>query len=107
MLFWRVTKKYVHWFGLARPDRSEIRWFFGLSGWFMLWKLVNQLMVAGDVVVLGVLASVEQVSVYSLSKFLPEAVLPLLSMLVMGGVPGLGGVIGAGHHARPDGSAAR
>lgn len=99
-LFWQVTKRYVPWFGAARPLRSEVRWFFGLSGWFMLWKLVNQLMVAGDVVVLGSFASVDAVTVYSLSKFVPEAVLPLLSMLVMGGVPGLGGVIGSGDLAR-------
>ncbi len=99
-LFWRVTKHNVPWFSMARPHRAEVRWFFGLSGWFMLWKLVNQLMVAGDVVVLGAVASVEAVSVYSLSKFVPEAVLPLLSMLVMGGVPGLGGVIGSGDFAR-------
>lgn len=99
-MFWQVTRRHVPWFGAARPQRAEVRWFFGLSGWFMLWKLVNQLMIAGDVVVLGALASVEAVSVYSLTKFVPEAVLPLLSMLVMGGVPGLGGVIGAGEFER-------
>ncbi len=99
-VFYRVTKRYVPWYAISRPTRTEIRWFFGLSGWFMLWKFVNQLMVAGDVVVLGSFASVDAVSVYSLTKFVPEAVLPLLSMLVMGGLPGLGGVIGFGDHDR-------
>lgn len=100
VVFWRITKVHVPWFGVARPHRREIRWFFGLSSWFMVWKLVNQLMMSGDVLVLGVVGSVELVTAYSLTKFIPEATLPLLSMLVMGGVPGLGGIIGAGDHAR-------
>ncbi|MGD9704285.1 MAG: lipopolysaccharide biosynthesis protein [Acidimicrobiia bacterium] len=99
-VFWRITKTHVPWFGLARPRRDEVRWFFGLSSWFMMWKLVNQLMMSGDVLVLGVLGSVELVGIYSLTKFIPEATLPLLSMLVMGGIPGLGGIIGAGDHPR-------
>lgn len=100
VVFWRITRTHVPWFGAARPHRSEVRWFFGLSSWFMVWKLVNQLMLSGDVLVLGILGSVELVSTYSLTKFIPEATLPLLSMLVMGGIPGLGGLIGGGDHAR-------
>ena len=100
VLFWRITRAHVPWFRAAWPLRREVRWFFGLSSWFMVWKLVNQLMMSGDVLVLGVVGSVELVSIYALTKFIPEATLPLLSMLVMGGIPGLGGIIGAGDHAR-------
>ncbi len=99
-VFWRITRTHVPWFGIARPRRREVRWFAGLSGWFMLWKFVNQLMMSGDVLVLGVIGSVGLVTSYSLTKFIPEATLPLLSMLVMGGIPGLGGIIGAGEHQR-------
>jgi O-antigen/teichoic acid export membrane protein len=98
--FWRITKKHVPWFGVAAPLRNEMRWFFGLSSWFVVWKFVNQLMLSGDVLVLGIVGSVELVTVYSLTKFIPEAVLPLLAMLVMGGIPGLGGIIGARDHER-------
>ena len=99
-VFWRIARVHVRWFGAARPRAREVRWFFGLSSWFMLWKLVNQLMMSGDVLVLGILGSVELVTTYALTKFIPEATLPLLAMLVMGGIPGLGGIIGAGEHAR-------
>ena len=99
-VFWKITRTNVKWFGSARPRRPEVRWFFGLSSWFMVWKFVNQLMMAGDVLVLGIFGSVELVSTYTLTKFIPEAILPLLSMLVMGGIPGLGGIIGARDHAR-------
>jgi O-antigen/teichoic acid export membrane protein len=99
-LFWRITRRHVPWFGLARPSRPEVRWFLGLSTWFTVWKFVNQLMVAGDVLVLGAFASVEEVTVYSLSKFIPEAVLPLIALMVMGGIPGLGGIIGGGNLGR-------
>ena len=99
-LFWRVTARYVPWFAVSRPSRREVRWFLGLSSWFTGWKLVNQLLVAGDVVVLGVVGSVELVTVYTLMKYVPEAILPLIALLVQGGVPALGGMIGAGEHER-------
>ena len=76
-VFWRIARVHVRWFGAARPRAREVRWFFGLSSWFMLWKLVNQLMMSGDVLVLGVLGSVELVTTYSLTKFIPEATPPV------------------------------
>jgi hypothetical protein len=31
LMFWRVARKYVSWFGIARPTRQNVRWFLGLS----------------------------------------------------------------------------
>jgi O-antigen/teichoic acid export membrane protein len=95
-LFWRVTRTHVPWFGLARPSRDALRWFVGLSSWFLGWKLVFELMTASDVIILGTFASVSLVTVYVLTKFVAEALSRLLVIVVNGATPGLGGLVGAG-----------
>lgn len=100
VLFWRITRTHVRWFGLARPSRTVVRWFLGLSSWFLGWKLVTQLMIASDVLILGVLASVGLVSVYVLTKFVAEALNRLLLVLINGVTPGLAGLVGAGEHGK-------
>lgn len=94
-LFLRVVRKQVPWFGFAMPTFEIARWFSGLSGWFVVWKLVSQLMLAGDVLILGVFDSVVLVSVYTLTKYVPETLIRLSGTVVFNIAPGLGGIIGA------------
>jgi O-antigen/teichoic acid export membrane protein len=96
VLFLKVVRTHVPWFGLSRPSRKTVRWFLGLSGWFMGWKYVWELMTAADVLVIGFFASVELVAVYSLTKFIPDATIPLINTIVQGSSAGLGGIIGRG-----------
>lgn len=94
--FLHVVYRAVPWFGLAWPTRPELRQFFGLSGWFFIWRLVMQLMMSSDVLVLGRLGSVEAVTTYTLTKYVPETLISLVAIMATGITPGLGGVIGAG-----------
>jgi O-antigen/teichoic acid export membrane protein len=96
LLFMRIVRSHVAWAGIARPTMAAVRRFVGLSGWFAVWKLVMQAMLAGDVVVLGIVDSVESVTTYSLTRFAPEAVLAGAAVLVTGLAPGLGGLVGSG-----------
>jgi O-antigen/teichoic acid export membrane protein len=100
LLFWQVTRSNVGWFGVSRPTRKDIRWFLGLSAWFSGWKFVYELLTAGDVIVLGVFGSVELVTVYTLTKFVTQALVPLIAVLFEGSSPGLGAIIGSGNHQR-------
>lgn len=95
-LFLRVTRTYVPWLGIEWPDRATLRSFFDLSGWFLVWRLVMSWMMAADVLLLGTLASVELVTSYSLSKYVPEAIVNVVGIAVFGIAPGLGRIIGAG-----------
>jgi O-antigen/teichoic acid export membrane protein len=73
-----------------------VRQFFGLSGWFLVWRLVTQLMTASDLMILGVFASAQLVTVYSLTKYAPETLINIVAIVVFGSSPGLGGIIGSG-----------
>jgi hypothetical protein len=58
------------------------------------------LMMASDVIVLGMLESVESVTNYSLTKYAPETLITVVAIAIFGISPGLGGIIGSGNLAR-------
>jgi O-antigen/teichoic acid export membrane protein len=91
-----IVKIYSPWFGIARSSRTMVKEFLKLSGWFMAWNLIMSLMISSDIVILGLLKSVESVTLYTLSKYAPETLITLISMMVFGVLPGLSGIIGSG-----------
>jgi len=96
LFFLWVLRSYVPWFGLSRPSKQMVRNFFGLSGWFLVWRLVTQLMTASDLIILGMFASAPLVTVYSLTKYAPETLINIVAIVAFGSSPGLGGIIGSG-----------
>jgi O-antigen/teichoic acid export membrane protein len=96
LLFLKIVRTYAPWFRVVLPSRAEVRAFFGLSCWFLLWRLVNLLLMASDVLVLGKLGSVEAVSTYTLTKYSPETLISMIAIVVYGISPGLGGIVGSG-----------
>lgn len=96
LFFLFIVRSYVPWLGLARPTIQGVREFLGLSGWFLVWRLVMQLMMASDLIILAAFASAGLVTTYSLTKYVPETLVNLVAIVVLGSTPGLGGIIGSG-----------
>jgi O-antigen/teichoic acid export membrane protein len=96
VLFFIVAKKYSPWFGVAKPSYEKARTFLQLSIWFMAWDLVFSIMIASDVVLLGLLNSVESVTSYALTKHAPNILISIIEIMVFGILPGLGAIIGSG-----------
>ena len=95
-----VVRTYAPWFGIAKPRLVDTRQMLGLSWWFMGWNLVTSLLLASDVVVLGLLNSVESVTNYSLTKYVPETLIGVIVIIVFGIMPGLGSIIGTGDYGK-------
>ncbi len=91
-----IARSRVAWFGIAKPSLAEVRGFLRLSWWFLLWNLVMQVMLASDVVVLGIVGSPTLVTTYTLAKYLPQAIIVAVATVIFAIMPGLGGLIGAG-----------
>lgn len=91
-----ICKKFIPWFGIKRPSFDLVKRFLGLSGWYFAGDIVSNITFASDVVVLGLLNSVESVTSYTLTKYIPETMISLIAILVVGILPGLGGIIGTG-----------
>jgi O-antigen/teichoic acid export membrane protein len=94
LLFWVVVKKCVPWFGIARPSRIEVRSFLRISNWWFVWSWITKLMVASDVVILGVVGSAQLVTTYVLTSYAGLSLLSLVTITIGAVTPGLGGVIG-------------
>lgn len=95
-----VVKSYTPWFGVTKPQVIDVRQMLGLSWWFMGWNLVTTLLLASDVVVLGLLNSVESVTNYSLTKYVPETLIGVIVIIIFGIMPGLGSIIGTGDYQK-------
>jgi O-antigen/teichoic acid export membrane protein len=95
-----LARTYVPWFGVARPDGRAVRRFIGLSWWFLVWNLVMKVTMGGDIIVLGIAGSPDQVATYALTRFIPITIMAGITSLIFGMAPGLGGLIGAGQVAR-------
>lgn len=98
VFFLWVMKDYAPWFGSAKPSFRSVIQFLNLSWWFMAWNLIMNLMTASDVVILGVLLSVQTVTDYTLSKYVPETLISIVAIMAFGIAPGLGGIIGTGNY---------
>jgi O-antigen/teichoic acid export membrane protein len=96
VVFWSITRRRLAWFGLARPSRTLARWFLGLSAWFLGWKLVLELMIASDVLVLALFVPLATVAAFALTKWVCDAMAQVLSMVVQATIPGIGGYLGSG-----------
>ncbi len=99
-VYFLLARVYVPWFGYARPDRGAVRRFLGLSWWFLLWNFVMKVTMGGDIIVLGIAGSTTDVTMYSLTRFIPITVMDGVTSLIFGMAPGLGGLIGAGEMSR-------
>jgi O-antigen/teichoic acid export membrane protein len=95
-----IMRGHISWAGIARPRRRHVLQFLGLSGWFWAWNTVASFMMDSDVVVLGFFNSMEIITVYTLNKYVPDAIISMIVMVVIGVVPGLGGIIGSGDMKR-------
>lgn len=100
ILFFLIVRHYVTWFGIAKPSLKGLGQFLRLSGWFLLWSLVIQMMTGSDIVVLGIAGSTQEVTSYTLARYLPTMILALGTIVIFGILPGLGGLIGAGDMER-------
>jgi len=99
-VFWVITRRRLPWFGVARPPHQVLRWFLGLSLWFLGWKFVLELMIASDLLILAAFAPLAVVAAFALTKFVTDALTQSLALLVQASIPGIGGHLGAGRLAR-------
>ena len=97
--YWWIARGAVAWFGAARPTRADIRALFAMSSWLSAGDLIAKLVLASDLVVLGVMLSPAVVATYVLTSYAARTAVNLHSAAVTAAMPGLGGVLGRGQFA--------
>src|SRR5437879_452487 len=94
LCFWWVVRKYVPWFGVARPTRAEITGLLGLSAWYSAGEAVTKLLLASDVIILGIVLSPAAVTPYVLTGYAARMAVNVHALAAGGAIPGIGGLIG-------------
>src|SRR2546426_573370 len=92
--FWWVVRKYVPWFGAARPTRADIKALLGLSLWYSAGEAITKLLLASDVIILGMVLSPAAVTPYVLTGYAARMAVNVHVLAAGGAIPGIGGVIG-------------
>lgn len=94
LCFWWVVRKYVPWFGVARPTRTEVKGLLSLSLWYSAGEAMTKLQLASDVIILGMVLSPSAVTAYVLTSYAARMCVNLHVLAAGGATPGIGGVIG-------------
>ncbi len=100
LCFWLLAKRYVPWFGVARPQAVEVRGMVRTSVWLAVGDLIAKLLVASDVVILGAVLSPAAATPYVLTGYASRTGVGILALATLGAMPGLGALLGQGHKER-------
>ena len=100
LVFWSLARRYVPWFGVARPTRQDVRALLAMSAWLTVGEVVVKLLLASDVLILGMVLSPAVVATYALTGYAARSAIGIHEFTASAAMPGLGGLIGRGDHTR-------
>ena len=100
LVFWSLARRYVPWFGVARPTRHDVRALLAMSAWLTVGEVVVKLLLASDVLILGMVLTPAVVASYALTGYAARTAIGIHEFTASAAMPGLGGLIGRGDHTR-------
>jgi O-antigen/teichoic acid export membrane protein len=100
LCFLNLARRQVPWFGVDQPERHEIRSLLQMSLWIAAGDAVTKLLLASDVLVLGMVLSPAAVTTYVLTGYAALLSVNLHSLAADAVMPGLAGIIGERRFSR-------
>jgi O-antigen/teichoic acid export membrane protein len=100
LCFMTLVRRQIPWFGVDRPRREEVRSLLGMSLWIAAGDVVAKLLLASDVLVLGMVLSASTVTTYVLTGYAAVLAANLYALATDSAMPGLAGIIGAKDYRR-------
>jgi O-antigen/teichoic acid export membrane protein len=94
LCFFLLVRGQVPWFGAERPGRGEVRTLLTMSLWIAAGDLVSKLLLASDVLVLGMVLSAGTVTTYVLTGYAARLAVNLYTLAADAAMPGIAGIIG-------------
>jgi O-antigen/teichoic acid export membrane protein len=100
LCFWYLAKRFVAWFGAARPRREEVRALFGIGVWLAVGDAIAKVLLASDVIILGAVVAPAMVTSYVLSGYAARTAQGVHTLAAGAAIPGFGGLLGQGARDR-------
>jgi O-antigen/teichoic acid export membrane protein len=95
-----LVRRQVPWFGIERPRPAEVRTLLQMSIWIAVGDAIAKVLLASDVLVLGMLVSPAAVTTYVLTGYAALLSVNLHTLATDAVMPGLAGIIGERSYAR-------
>lgn len=95
-----LVRRQVPWFGIERPQPSEVRTLLQMSLWIAVGDAIAKVLLASDVLVLGMVLSPGAVTTYVLTGYAALLSVNLHSLAADAVMPGIAGIIGERSYAR-------
>ena len=100
IVYWLLVRKYVPWYGVARPSKPEVKGLLNMSVWLALGDGISKILLASDVLILGSVVAPALVTTYALTSYAARSAVGIHVFTAGAAIPGLGGIIGQREHAR-------
>ncbi|HEX2248806.1 MAG TPA: hypothetical protein VHH32_00575 [Gemmatimonadales bacterium] len=94
LCFLHLVRRQVPWYGVSRPSMVETGTLLRMSVWIAVGDAVAKLLLASDVIVLGMVLSPAMVTTYVLTGYAALLSVNLHSLAADAVIPGLAGIIG-------------
>ena len=99
-LYWRLARRWVPWFGIARPGRRDLDRFSDFGGWLLASNVLYRVLLMSDIVLLGWVAGGARVSVLTFSQYVCNFGVTVVVLAAVAVAPGLGRLLGSGELER-------
>ncbi len=100
LCFWMLVRKYVTGFGVARPNGPEVSALLRMSVWLTAGQVITQVLLASDVIILGLVVSTSDVTTYVLTGYAAKTAIGAFAFTVGAAMPGFGGLLGQRQYER-------
>lgn len=92
-----IAKRFVPWWGIAKPTASDLRRVFGYSTWTLGWVAVDKLLLATELIIISATVGAIGVTQYTFTNYVMQFVTSIALITASGFMPVLGNLLGAGH----------
>ena len=100
LCFWLLARKFVSWFGVARPRREDVKLVFNIGIWLAVGDAIAKVLLASDVIILGAVVAPAMVTTYVLTGYAARTAQGIHIFAAGAAIPGLGGLLGRGELRR-------
>lgn len=100
LCFWLLARRFVSWFGVARPRREDVRLVFNIGIWLAVGDAIAKVLLASDVIILGAIVAPAMVTTYVLTGYAARTAQGIHIFAAGAAIPGLGGLLGRGELRR-------
>jgi O-antigen/teichoic acid export membrane protein len=90
-----ICNKSISWLGVKKPNKDQVKSFFGFSFWVLIWSFIARLILSTEILLISYLIHPKEVSNYVFTAYIIQFCVSVSLLTGTAITPGLGKLIGA------------